>query len=115
MRGLGLLMGVELVLDRATRAPAVDEAEAVLCECLSRGLSRKTTMGNVIHLSAPLIVTRDELGLALASRTTALRPWSKRRAEARSGSEVQILRDLRRSRSPARLPSIDTADALYRF
>jgi 4-aminobutyrate aminotransferase len=66
VRGLGLLMGVELVLDRATRAPAVDEAEAVMYECLSRGLSLKTTMGNVIHLSAPLIVTRDELGVALA-------------------------------------------------
>jgi 4-aminobutyrate aminotransferase and related aminotransferases len=66
VRGLGLLMGVELVLDRSTREPAIDEAEAVMYECLSRGLSLKTTMGNVIHLSAPLIVTRDELGLALA-------------------------------------------------
>jgi 4-aminobutyrate aminotransferase len=35
-------------------------------ECLSRGLSLKTTMGNVLHLSAPLTVTRDELGLAIA-------------------------------------------------
>jgi 4-aminobutyrate aminotransferase len=65
VRGLGLLMGVELVRDRATRQPAVAEAEAVMYECLSRGLSLKTTMGNVIHMSAPLIITRDELALAL--------------------------------------------------
>jgi 4-aminobutyrate aminotransferase len=66
VRGLGLLMGVELVRDRATREPAVDEAEAVMYECLSHGLNFKVAMGNVLHLSAPLIVTRDELGLAIA-------------------------------------------------
>ena len=66
VRGLGLLMGVELVRDRRTREPAIDEADAVMYACLSRGLSLKTTMGNVLHLSAPLIVTRDELGLAIA-------------------------------------------------
>jgi 4-aminobutyrate aminotransferase len=66
VRGLGLLMGVELVRDRTTREPAVDEAEAVMYECLSRGLNFKVAMGNVLHLSAPLIVTRDELGLAIA-------------------------------------------------
>ncbi|HEX7491185.1 MAG TPA: aspartate aminotransferase family protein [Candidatus Limnocylindrales bacterium] len=66
IRGLGLLMGVELVRDRATREPAIDEAEAVMYECLSRGLNFKVAMGNVLHLSAPLIVTRDELGLAIA-------------------------------------------------
>ena len=66
VRGLGLLMGVVLVHDRATREPADDAAEAVMYECLSRGLSLKTTMSNVLHLSAPLTVTRDELGLAIA-------------------------------------------------
>jgi 4-aminobutyrate aminotransferase len=59
-------MGVELVRDRTTREPAIDEAEATMYECLSRGLSLKTTMGNVLHLSAPLIVTREELSLAIA-------------------------------------------------
>jgi len=72
VRGLGLLMGIELVRDRATREPAVDEAEAVMYECLSRGLSIKTTMGNVLHLSAPLIVTREELGLAIGILDDAL-------------------------------------------
>jgi 4-aminobutyrate aminotransferase len=72
VRGLGLLMGLELVHDRATREPAADEAEAVMYECLSRGLSLKTTMGNIIHLSAPLTVTREELGLAIGILDDAL-------------------------------------------
>ncbi len=66
VRGLGLLMGVELVRDRATREPAVDQAEAVMYAALSRGLNFKTVMGNILHLSAPLVITREQLGLAIA-------------------------------------------------
>jgi 4-aminobutyrate aminotransferase len=33
---------------------------------LSRGLNVKTAMGNVINLSPPLIITRDEMDQALA-------------------------------------------------
>lgn len=65
VRGLGLLLGVELVRSRATRERAVDEAEAVMYAALSRGLNFKTTMGNVIHLSPPLITTYAEMDLAL--------------------------------------------------
>jgi len=66
VRGLGLLLGVELVSDRATRAPAIGEAEAVMYAALDRGLSFKVTMGNVLTLAPPLIITEDELDRALA-------------------------------------------------
>ena len=66
VRGLGLLLGVELVTDRTTRAQATDEAEAVMYEALSRGLSFKVTMGNVLTLAPPLIITREELDRALS-------------------------------------------------
>jgi 4-aminobutyrate aminotransferase len=66
VRGLGLLMGVELVRSRATRERAVEEAEAVMYAALSRGLSLKTTMGNVLHLSPPLTIRRQEMHEALA-------------------------------------------------
>ncbi|HVN06731.1 MAG TPA: aminotransferase class III-fold pyridoxal phosphate-dependent enzyme, partial [Bryobacteraceae bacterium] len=76
VRGLGLLLNVELVADRGTRAPAGDLAERVMYGCLSRGLSFKVTMGNVITLAPPLTITQDEMAQALeileASLTAAL-------------------------------------------
>ncbi len=65
VRGLGLLLGVELVADRATKAPAADAAEAVLYRALAKGLSFKLSMGNVITLTPPLIVTTEEMDAAL--------------------------------------------------
>ncbi len=66
VRGLGLLMGMELVTDRATRERATDEAEAVMYCALSKGLSFKLTMGNIITLTPPLTVTQEEMDQALA-------------------------------------------------
>ncbi|MDR7482107.1 MAG: aspartate aminotransferase family protein [Armatimonadota bacterium] len=65
VRGLGLLLGVELVTDRGTRARATAEAEAVLYAALSRGLSFKVSMGNILTLSPPLVITRAEMDRAL--------------------------------------------------
>lgn len=65
VRGRGFLIGVELVRDRATKEPAGDAAEAVLYRCLERGLSFKTTMGNVLTLTPPLITTSAQMDAAL--------------------------------------------------
>jgi 4-aminobutyrate aminotransferase len=65
VRGRGLLMGVELVADRETRAPANDAAEEVFYRCLERGLSFKITMGNILTLGPPLTIDREELDRAL--------------------------------------------------
>ena len=65
VRGIGLLIGVELVSDRETRSRAVDQAEQVMYECLRRGLSFKLTMGNIITLTPPLMITETEMGQAL--------------------------------------------------
>lgn len=66
VRGLGLLLGIELVKDRATKERATDEAEAVMYNSLSRGLSFKLTMGNIITLTPALIITQQEMEQALA-------------------------------------------------
>jgi 4-aminobutyrate aminotransferase len=66
VRGLGLLIGVDLVEDRATKAPAVDAAEEVLYRALEKGLSFKTTMGHVLTLTPPLVTTQAEMDQALA-------------------------------------------------
>ncbi|MFZ4481076.1 MAG: (R)-1-hydroxy-2-aminoethylphosphonate ammonia-lyase [Rhodoferax sp.] len=65
VRGRGLLLGIELVADRDAKTPAGDAAERVLYAALSRGLSFKTTMGNVLTLTPPLITTREQMGQAL--------------------------------------------------
>ena len=65
VRGLGLLMGMELVKDRTTRERASDEAEAMMYAALSRGLSFKLTMGNILTLTPALTITREEMDRAL--------------------------------------------------
>jgi 4-aminobutyrate aminotransferase len=65
VRGRGLLIGIELVADRASKAPADDLAEAVLYAALDRGLSFKTTVGNVLTLTPPLTLTEVEMMSAL--------------------------------------------------
>ncbi|MEN8246748.1 MAG: aspartate aminotransferase family protein [Thermodesulfobacteriota bacterium] len=65
VRGLGLFMGIELVRNRNTRERATDEAEAVMYEALSRGLSFKTTMGNILTLTPALTITKEEMQKAL--------------------------------------------------
>jgi len=65
VRGRGLLFGIELVTDRAAKTPALDFAEQVLYRALSRGLSFKTTMGNTLTLTPPLITTPAQMDAAL--------------------------------------------------
>ncbi len=65
VRGLGLFLGIELVKDRETRERAGDEAEAVMYAALSRGLSFKTTMGNILTLTPPLTISKKEMDKAL--------------------------------------------------
>ncbi len=72
VRGLGLLMGMELVKDRVTRVRAADEAEQVMYAALRRGLSFKLTMGNTIGLVPPLTITRDQMDQALDILAAAL-------------------------------------------
>ena len=65
VRGRGLLLGIDLVTDRAAKTAAPDLAEQVLYRALSRGLSFKTTMGNVLTLTPPLITTMAQMDEAL--------------------------------------------------
>ncbi|MBI3414800.1 MAG: aspartate aminotransferase family protein [Verrucomicrobia bacterium] len=65
VRGLGLLMGVELVKDRATMQRASDEAEQVMYRALRKGLNFKLTMGNILTLTPALTITQAEMDRAL--------------------------------------------------
>lgn len=65
VRGLGLLMGIELVKDRQTGERATDLAEEVLYRALSKGLNFKLSMGNIITLAPPLNITHEQIDGAL--------------------------------------------------
>lgn len=63
VRGIGLLLGVELAPEAGGATSSL--AEAVMYACLSRGLSFKISMGRVLTLAPALTIGEDELGLAL--------------------------------------------------
>jgi 4-aminobutyrate aminotransferase len=65
VRGVGLLLGVELVRDRQSKERACELAELVMYACLTKGLSFKLTMGNILLLTPPLTITQEELDQAI--------------------------------------------------
>lgn len=64
-RGRGLLRGIELVTDKASRAPADRLGQAVTAACLERGLHLNIVqlpgMGGIFRIAPPLTVSEDEL------------------------------------------------------
>ncbi len=72
VRGVGLLIGVELLRDPATGERAVEEAERVMYAALRRGLSFKVAMGNVLTLTPALTISGGEMDQALAILDAAL-------------------------------------------
>ena len=65
VRGLGLLMGMELVRNRETGERAVDEAEQVMYAALSRGLNFKLTMGSILTLTPALTISEAQMDRAM--------------------------------------------------
>jgi len=62
-RGVGLLVGLELVKNRRNKKPAVEEAEKTVLSALKRGLifHRGGVLGNFLRISPPLVITRDQI------------------------------------------------------
>jgi 4-aminobutyrate aminotransferase len=65
VRGRGFLLGMELVSNPDTKEPASDAAEEILYHAFDSGLSFKTTMGNVLTFTPPLITTSEQMDFAL--------------------------------------------------
>jgi len=62
VRGLGLMLGVELVRDRETKEPATSETAEVLDLCKERGLlvGKGGIAGNVLRIKPPMCLTTDD-------------------------------------------------------
>jgi 4-aminobutyrate aminotransferase len=65
IRGLGLILGVELLKDRSALTPATDEAERVMYAALRGGLNFNVTKGNILTLTPALTLTQTEMIQAL--------------------------------------------------
>ena len=65
VRGLGLMVGVEFVTDRASREPAPELRDRVEVECFRRGLVVLGAGHNTIRWSPPLVLTRENVDVAL--------------------------------------------------
>jgi 4-aminobutyrate aminotransferase len=81
VRGLGLILGVELLKDRRSLARATDEAESVMYAALSEGLNFKVTMGNILTLTPPMTLTKGELNEALEILDRAISRVENRQQE----------------------------------
>lgn len=69
VRGLGLMVGIELVKDCESRQPAVEMRDAILQECFRRGLVLLGCGESGIRFSPALVVTRTEVDTALSILT----------------------------------------------
>jgi len=77
IRGAGLLLGVELVTDRASRSPAHELGAMTTRKCFENGLSmnirRRPERGSVWRIAPPLTVSTDEIDRAVDILDKALR------------------------------------------
>jgi len=63
VRGLGPMVGLELVRDRKTKEPAAEEAKDLVRRCHEKGLIILScgNYGNVIRTLMPLVITEEQL------------------------------------------------------
>ncbi|HEX4486294.1 MAG TPA: aspartate aminotransferase family protein [Terriglobales bacterium] len=73
VRGLGLMIGVELVKDKKL-TPATAEAEAIRASLLKQGVLAGVggVFGNVVRFQPPLVITREQIDRALEAFAVAL-------------------------------------------
>ncbi len=74
VRGLGLMLGVELVKNRTTKEPGKEECKRVMERARDLGLlvGRGGYYGNVIRIKPPLCLTRPDVDFALEVLDMAL-------------------------------------------
>jgi 2,2-dialkylglycine decarboxylase (pyruvate) len=76
VRGEGLMLGVDLVSNRATRAPAERYGTAVATRCIELGLNvniiRFPGLGSVLRIAPPLTIAPEDIDLGLEILDRAL-------------------------------------------
>jgi len=65
VRGLGLMIGIELVRDQATKERAPDLRDKLVDWCFHKGLLLLGAGPNTVRLSPPLVITREQADFAV--------------------------------------------------
>jgi 4-aminobutyrate aminotransferase len=65
VRGRGLMIGVEIVEDKETKSPGVDEAREVMLRCWKRGVAMITCGASTLRIAPPLTITRELVDASL--------------------------------------------------
>ena len=73
VRGLGLMIGIELVKDQATKERAPELRDRIVQMCFERGLLVLGAGPNTIRLCPPLVITRDQADCAVDILADCLR------------------------------------------
>ena len=73
VRGLGLMIGIELVRDQRTKEKAPDLRDDVVNRAFERGLLVLGAGDNTVRLSPPLVITRDQCDFAVETLEECLR------------------------------------------
>ncbi len=78
VRGLGGMVGIEFVRDKASKEPAPELTSAIINECAQHGLlvEGAGTYNNVIRFLAPLVMTDEQLACGLDIMEAAIRKCS---------------------------------------
>jgi 4-aminobutyrate aminotransferase/(S)-3-amino-2-methylpropionate transaminase len=84
VRGLGAMVAIELVADRASKEPAPRETAEVIRRVMRSGvlLLRAGTYNNVIRILTPLVITDPQLDEALEIIEAGVLDVGKERAGA---------------------------------
>jgi 4-aminobutyrate aminotransferase len=65
VRGLGLMIGIEFVVDKAAREPAPRLRDAIVDRAFHQGLLVLGAGDSTIRLCPPLVVSRDQCDFAV--------------------------------------------------
>lgn len=75
VRGIGLMIGMELVRDRGTKEFATSEKEQLIQECFRRGLLLLGCGQSTIRFCPPLVITREQADTAVGILDEVLRAY----------------------------------------
>ena len=79
VRGLGLMVGVELVKDQRTKEPASHEAHEIVNQAFRKGLLLLPCGENVIRFSPPLVISSEEVDTAVEIFREVISQYEKKR------------------------------------